>query len=313
MQTCLVQHRRLGLAVGLLLLLVAACRPNTPSPTPIAATSTPVTTGADDWARIQATGKLVVGTSADYAPFAFYTANFTLDGFDVALARALGQRLGLEVEIKDFAFEGLLDALHLGQIDVAIAAISVTPAREQIADFTRVYYVGEDAILARQDATISAIRQPQEMSNYRIGVQAGSVYATWLDSTLLDPGLLAPDHLIVYNEIERAITELRQIRIDVAAPPPTPIPVAPIIYAFNASQNSIMIGSCVSLRWEVGGTLTQLRLYRNGQLLMDNIGQRHYNDCPNFGGNLDFRLEVTNGRTTQYANQTVTVIVRQPR
>ena len=95
----------------------------------------------DDWARVQAAGKLVVGTSADYPPFEFYNSNYELDGFDIALIREIADRLGVEVEFKDFAFGGLLDALRLGQVDVAISAISVTPDRQQIVDFTNLYYV----------------------------------------------------------------------------------------------------------------------------------------------------------------------------
>lgn len=180
MKNAAVVYRSLVVTLASLLLLVG-CQSK-----PTVATPVSPATGADDWARIQASGKLVVGTSAGYPPFSFYTDNFTLDGFDVVLAREMGQRLGLEVEIRDFAFEGLLNALQLGQIDMAIAALSVTTAREKVADFTRIYYVGEDAFLARVDAAISAIRQTPDLVNYRIGVQTGSVYATWLRNNLVD-------------------------------------------------------------------------------------------------------------------------------
>src|SRR4051812_32278438 len=85
----------------------------------------------DDWARIKAAGKIVVGTSANYPPFEFYDSNYQLDGFDIALFKEVGKRLGIEVEFNDFAFDGLLDALRLKQVDAAIGAISVTPDRQQ--------------------------------------------------------------------------------------------------------------------------------------------------------------------------------------
>ena len=49
----------------------------------------------------------MVGTAADYPPFESYDENFRIAGFDVALMRALGDELGVEVEFKDFAFDGL--------------------------------------------------------------------------------------------------------------------------------------------------------------------------------------------------------------
>lgn len=106
---------------------------------------------ANHWQRAQAAGKLVFGTAADYPPFEFYNSNFELDGFDIALARAIGAALGVEVEFRDYAFDGLLNAVVLGQVDAAIGAISVTPERKQLVDFTNLYYIGNSVALARKD------------------------------------------------------------------------------------------------------------------------------------------------------------------
>ena len=54
-------------------------------------------TDTDDWARVKAAGKILVGTSADYAPFEFYDTNYQLDGFDIALFKAIGKTLSLTV------------------------------------------------------------------------------------------------------------------------------------------------------------------------------------------------------------------------
>lgn len=131
-------------ALLLLALVAAACggaqQPTAlPEPTPTAAPE-----AADVWQTVQQRGKIVVGTSADYPPFAFYNEKFQIDGFDVALMQAIGERLGVEVEFNDFAFDGLGHALVLGQIDVAIAAISVTPERQELVDFSDIYYVGAE-------------------------------------------------------------------------------------------------------------------------------------------------------------------------
>ena len=133
---------RLSIRILLLLALLAvlsACRQQTaetptiePAGTPTAAATSAAPTpapAADAWATVQARGRLVVGTSADYPPFAFYTEEFGLDGFDIALARALGEQLGVAVEFNDMAFDGLGGALQVGQIDAAIAAISVSESR----------------------------------------------------------------------------------------------------------------------------------------------------------------------------------------
>lgn len=209
------------LILAFVLLGLAACRqqaavtptlePATPAATAAAPTPAPA---ADAWAAVQQRGRLVVGTSADYPPFAYYTDEFELDGFDVALARLLGERLGVEVEFSDMAFDGLGGALAVGQIDVAIAAISVTEGRRAVVDFSSVYHVSEDAALARVDTGI-ALRSPADLAPYRVGVQEGSVYQTWLQEAGVDAGVLSPENLLAYTETTAAVDDLIAGRVDV--------------------------------------------------------------------------------------------------
>jgi hypothetical protein len=117
--------------------------PGPPPPTP-APTSPPVT--GDPWQRIQAAGTIVVGTSADYPPFEYLTDQFQIDGFDIALMDEITRRLGIRVEYRNLAFDGLGAALQVAQIDAAIAAISITPGREAELDFSSIYFAGEDGI-----------------------------------------------------------------------------------------------------------------------------------------------------------------------
>jgi polar amino acid transport system substrate-binding protein len=196
--------------------LLAACgaqsQPTaTPLPTAAPATPTPI---PDYWQRIQQEGKMLVGTSADYPPFQFYDANFQLDGFDIALMREVGKKLGIEIEFNDFAFDGLGGALFLGQIETAIAAISVTPERQALADFSNVYYVGEDAVLADEDSDLQ-IATKEETSSLRIGVQRGSVYESFITQELVEPGILPEQNLLLYTDVGQGVKDLEKGLIDV--------------------------------------------------------------------------------------------------
>lgn len=170
--------------------------------------------GDDSWSQVQAAGKIVVGSSLDYPPFSFRDAAFQPDGFDIALMREIAVRLGVQLEIRDMAFDGLAGALAVGQIDAAIAAISVTPEREAVVDFSSVYYVGEEGTLARQDSPISSIVSVQQMAGQRVGVQRGSVYETWLQRSLVDTGLTPAGNLLVYETADAAVRDLVQNRLD---------------------------------------------------------------------------------------------------
>lgn len=199
---------------ALLYLIYSTALPVDPTPTPTIEVTVPVLP-EDSWTRIQAAGKMTSGTSADYPPFAFWTADYRLDGLDVALIGEIGEVLGIDVEIKDMAFDGLSWALELGQIDVAIAALSITAERSASLDFTDVYFVSEDAILARMDTNISPITRVTELASYRIGVQRTTVFSNWIHETLIDTGLMPASQLHEYEEIELAVRDLREGRIDV--------------------------------------------------------------------------------------------------
>jgi polar amino acid transport system substrate-binding protein len=191
----------------------------TPTVPPPAATNTTEAITDDSWERVKAAGKIVVGTSADYPPFEYYTGEYQIDGFDIALMNDIANRLGLEVEYRNFAFDGLGGALRVGQIDTAIAAISVIPEREALVDFTNTYLVGEDGILAQEDSSINAISSVEEMAGYRIGVQRGSVYEDWLQP-------LFGSDVYSYKEAGDVVRDLTEGRVDLAVLDAHPAQVA---------------------------------------------------------------------------------------
>ena len=184
------------------------------APTPEA--TLPPAAGQDPtWERILASGRLVVGTSADYPPFAFYNTSFQLDGFDVAMVQEISRRLGLQVLISDIAFDGLYNAMQVGQIDIAAAAISRTPQREQVVDFSNIYYVGEDAYLVNINSPIQSILSANDLVGKRIGVQQDTVFETWVQQTLIDTGMTPASNLFVYQDISQAVSDVRQNLLDV--------------------------------------------------------------------------------------------------
>ncbi len=176
-----------------------------------------IESGADDsWERIQAAGKIVAGTAADYPPFESYVAQGQIDGFDIALMDEIGRRLGVTIEYRDYAFDGLAPALSNGEIDAAIAAYSRTPEREAELDFSNVYLVAEDGVLAREDSDIT-IGSSDELAAYKVGVQRNTVYQDWFQTTLVDAGRMSPDNLFAYEKAEDAVRDLRDGRVELVA------------------------------------------------------------------------------------------------
>ncbi len=159
------------------------------------------------WEKIVEKGKITVGVSADYPPFAYVGDDFTIQGFDLALIEEIGKRLGIPLDIKNMAFDGLMNALQVDQIDMAIAAISQTQERDAYIDFSNVYYVSDDAILTYEDSPFE-VNQVEDLAAYRVGVQSGSVYETWLTNELVDVGLMQPQYLISFESPEEGLQSL---------------------------------------------------------------------------------------------------------
>jgi ABC-type amino acid transport substrate-binding protein len=218
----LFEYRLIALTL-LVALVLGACASPTPTkpaevvPTKAAAlvptNAQPGQAADDSWAKVQQAGKLVVGTSADYAPFESYNAQYQIDGFDIALIKEIARQLGVSVELNDFAFDGLGSALQIGQIDTAISAISVTPERQAVIDFSNVYYASTDAILVKADSTLNA-QTPNLLTTTRLGVQQGTVYEDYAQTRLIDTGKMPQKNLQVYQDINQAIGDLKAGRIE---------------------------------------------------------------------------------------------------
>lgn len=100
--------------------------------------------GSQDDANGDSANTLVLGTSADYAPFEFMYADDNGDmqyaGIDVSVAQYIADDMGKELQVENMAFEYLLTALAKGDYDIVIAAMEADEERLLSADFSDPYY-----------------------------------------------------------------------------------------------------------------------------------------------------------------------------
>ncbi len=95
--------------------------------------------------------KIYVGTNAEFAPFE-YLEDGKIVGFDIDLMNAISEKLGVEIEIKDMAFDGLLPALQSKKIDMIIAGMTATEERKKAVNFTTSYYTANQVIITGEKA-----------------------------------------------------------------------------------------------------------------------------------------------------------------
>jgi ABC-type amino acid transport substrate-binding protein len=159
--------------------------------------------------------KIVVGTSWDYPPFSSVDPNFQVVGFDIALIQEIGRRLQIPVEIQNYAFEGLPGALQVNQIDIAVAAVAITPQSLSEMSFSPIYYVNQTAVLARNDGLVPNITDFNQLAGFRVGVRRGSVYEIMAKNLLVDTGLMGTDKLLSYMQTDDSVRDMLENRVDV--------------------------------------------------------------------------------------------------
>jgi polar amino acid transport system substrate-binding protein len=128
-------------------------------------------------ADIQKAGKLIIGCSADYPPYEFHSLENGQDvivGFDIDIAKEIAKDLGVELEIKDMAFDGLLAALQAGTIDIVISGMSPTEERRQAVDFSDIYYYATHGVIVR-NADETKYESVSALKNSRLSAQKGTI------------------------------------------------------------------------------------------------------------------------------------------
>jgi ABC-type amino acid transport substrate-binding protein len=117
---------------------------------------------------------LRVGVIASYPPLSFEEGG-EIKGVEPDLARLVGRELGRTVELEVFGFEDLIPALNTRRIDVIMAGMSITSARERQVQFTKPYLrVGQMALIRRSDQQHATDYARMNLSTSRVGVQRGT-------------------------------------------------------------------------------------------------------------------------------------------
>ena len=147
-------------------------------------TQTTDDTSADDTQQSETAentegGTLVMGTNAQFPPYEFRDENNEVAGIDADIAAAIADKLGMELEITDMAFDSLIPALQSGTIDIILAGMTADPERAESVDFTDSYATGVQVIIVPEDSDIAPAEQEDgtmavDLTGKLIGVQAGT-------------------------------------------------------------------------------------------------------------------------------------------
>lgn len=191
--------------------------------------------------EIKAKGKIVLGTSADYPPYEFHkeiNGKDTIVGFDMDIAKAIAKDLGVELEIKDMKFDGLLAALVADDIDFIVAGMVPKEERKKSVDFSIPYYQAEQKMLVK--ATIAdKIKTIDDLNGLKIGAQKSTVQED------IATKQIKASEVKALSKITDLVLELKNDKIDGI------VLVAPVATAY-AKQNQDLVVPDVSFGKEDG-------------------------------------------------------------
>ena len=185
----------LSLALGamMMLSLLTGCGSKTEDSAP--ADSTPAEeTPAEPAAaaslleKVKTSGKLVVGTEAQYAPYEFKDLNANFAGCDMWLAQQIADHLGVELEVVDMSFDGIIPAVKSGQVDLGIAAFTKTPERAEEIDFSDLYEKSAQLLIVKA-GNADLYSTKESLAGQKVGAQKGTIQSQLIQSALPDSEL----------------------------------------------------------------------------------------------------------------------------
>ncbi|TBU92732.1 ABC transporter substrate-binding protein [Phytopseudomonas dryadis] len=136
--------------------------------------------------RIEKNGELVNVLMENYPPFSFLNEQNQLDGFDVDVAKAVADRLGVKLRLETPSWDVIAAGRWSGRYDICICSMTPSQARAQVFDFPVTYYASPAVIVV--NAADERIQSARELSGLKVGVTSASSYESYLNKDLVIEG-----------------------------------------------------------------------------------------------------------------------------
>lgn len=133
-----------------------------------AATDTTASGGSSDITTIEP-GVLTIGSDIPYKPFEFGEPPY--EGFDVDVANAIADKLGLEAEFVKTPFDTIFRDVAQGKFDMVISAATITPERAEQVAFSDPYFAADQALVVTEGSDIESV---DDLDGVTVGAQLGT-------------------------------------------------------------------------------------------------------------------------------------------
>ena len=120
---------------------------------------------------------LTMGTNAAFPPYEYYEGE-TIVGIDAEVGALIAEKLGMEFEIQDMDFNGIISAVQNGVVDIGMAGMTVREDRLEHVNFSTTYAKGVQVVIVKEGSDIATL---DDLAGKLIGVQeatTGDAYAS---------------------------------------------------------------------------------------------------------------------------------------
>lgn len=140
-------------------------------------------------AAASASGKLTMATEATFQPYEYYDGD-AIVGIDVEVAQAIADKLGMELEVTDIAFDSIIPGVQTGKYDMGMAGMTVTDERKEQVNFSDSYATGVQVVIVKDDSPITSVDDLfADGASTVVGTQAGTTGFIYATSDIEDAGL----------------------------------------------------------------------------------------------------------------------------
>ena len=162
------------------------------------------TSAAAELTTVEA-GKLTMATNATFPPYEMTTDSGEIEGIDVDTAKAIAEKLGLELQIDDMDFDAALLSVQQGKADIVMAGVTVTDERKAVMDFSDSYATGIQSIIVPEGSDITS---PDDLGGKKIGTQRGTTGYIYCSDDFGD------DAVVAYDDGLTAVQALKNGQVD---------------------------------------------------------------------------------------------------
>ncbi|MCD5992925.1 ABC transporter substrate-binding protein [Pseudomonas sp. CDFA 602] len=136
--------------------------------------------------RVQKNKELVNVLMESYPPFSFLNDKNELDGFDVDVAKAVAQKLGVKLRLETPSWDVIAAGRWSGRYDICVCSMTPSKARAEVFNFPVEYYASPAVIVV--NAKDDRIHSAKDLSNKKVGLTSASSYESYLNKNLVIEG-----------------------------------------------------------------------------------------------------------------------------